>query len=358
MVAGDAGQREALAATVAARLEAAGAPGAAVCVLVDGEPLLAAGVGHRDPARAEPLGAEERFSLYSIAKILLAVAALRLVEAGWLGLDAPIRATLPEVDLPEGVTPRRLLKHTAGLADYGAMAEYDADLKADPSRPWTPEEFLARTLPRGPLFAPGEGWAYSNVGYLLVRLAIERLTGLPLGEALAGLVLRPLGLRRTAVAATLEDVVDLEVASGWSAELDEDGELHDVSRRYHPGWVSHGLVVSTAAEVARILEALFGGRLLRAESLAAMLEGVRVPGEHPLIREPGYGLGLMLDLSSPYGLVAGHGGGGPGYATAAFGFPDVANRRVTSVALVNRDAGEVAMEVAFALARVVAGRRG
>ncbi len=232
------------------------------------------------------------------------------------------------------------------------MPEYNADLKADPSAPWTAERFLARTLPRGPLFPPGEGWAYSNVGYLLVRLAIERSTGQTLGEALAGFVVRPLGLRRTAVAATLADVADL--APGWSAALDGNGALRDIGRRYHPRWVSHGLVVSTAGETARILEALVGGQLLAPESLAAMLDGVRVPGKHPLIAQPGYGLGLMLDLASPFGLVAGHGGGGPGYATAAFHFPDVAGRRVTSAALVNRDAGEEAMEVAFALARRVA----
>lgn len=335
-------------AAISALLDAAEAPGAAVCLLVDGRPVLAEGISFADLARTRPLSADARFPLYSVAKIVLAVAALRLVEAGRLGLDAPIRASVPEVDLPEGVTLRRLLDHTAGLPDYGAMPDYNADLKADPTRPWTTDRFLARTLPLGLRFPPGKGWAYSNVGYLLVRLAIERVTGEALGEALAGLVFRPLGLQRTAVAASLADVRD--VTPGWSAELDDDGGLHDVARRYHPGWVSHGLIVSTAPEVARIVDGLFGGRLLAPATLAQMLDAVDVPGDHPLIARPGYGLGLMVDRGAAVGPAAGHGGEGPGFSTAAWCATDAAGRRRTAVALANRDRFDLGLETAFALA--------
>src|SRR5690606_19963020 len=106
----------------------------------------------------------------------------------------------------------------------------------------------------------------------------------------------------------------------------------------------------TAGETALMLEALVSGRLLRPASLAAMLAPVAVPGEFPPFVRPAYGLGLMLDPASPYGLAAGHAGGGPGYATAAFHLPNVAGRRVTAVALLNRDAGS-AVKAAFALAR-------
>jgi D-alanyl-D-alanine carboxypeptidase len=94
--------------------------------------------------------------------------------------------------------------------------------------------------------------------------------------------------------------------------------------------------------------------------LAAMLEAVPVPGAHPPFVHPGYGLGLMVDLGSPYGRVAGHAGGGPGYSTAAFHFPDVLGQRLTSVALVNRDQPDLGTEIAFTLVRAYAdlpGRR-
>jgi D-alanyl-D-alanine carboxypeptidase len=100
---------------------------------------------------------------------------------------------------------------------------------------------------------------------------------------------------------------------------------------------------------------LFSGSLLQSASVAAMLDGVVVNGKHDCFVTPGYGLGLMVDLASPAGRVAGHGGGGPGYATAAFQFPDLARRRLTSVALVNRDGDNVGLRIAFALAEGYAG---
>jgi D-alanyl-D-alanine carboxypeptidase len=345
-----------LSQVVGSLLDGAGAPGAAVALVVDGEPVLVDGIGSRDLGRAEPLGADERFYLYSVTKTLLAVAALRLVEEERLDLDGPIQATLPEVPLRQPVTVRQLLNHTGGLPDYAATREYADDLRADPGAPWTADEFLARTLWQGLRFPPGHGWAYSNIGYLLVRQAIERVARRSLREALSDLIFEPLGLRRTAVAETLDDTRCL--APGYTAELDRDGRLHDVSRRYHPGWVSHGVVSSSAPEVAQILEALFAGRLLGPALLAEMLEAVAVPGTHPMIAKPGYGLGLMVDLGSVGGRVAGHGGEGPGYSTAAFHFPTAAGHRLTSVALANRGRHDLGLGIAFALARAYADREG
>jgi D-alanyl-D-alanine carboxypeptidase len=183
-------------------------------------------------------------------------------------------------------------------------------------------------------------------------MAIERVTGRSLRAALADLVFRPAGLRHTRVAESLADA--RELTPGFGAALDRDGVVRDVTRRYHPGWVSHGTAVTTASDLARFLEALFGGRLLRPESLAAMLAATPVPGEHPPFVRPAYGLGLMIDLGSPCGMLAGHVGGGPGYATAAFHAPDVGGRRVTSVALVNRDGSDAETRIAFALIAAVA----
>ncbi|HLL50087.1 MAG TPA: serine hydrolase domain-containing protein [Thermomicrobiales bacterium] len=227
------------------------------------------------------------------------------------------------------------------------MAEYGHDLRSDPGRPWTTHEFLQRTLRRGFLFPPGGGWDYSNVGFLLIRQAIERITQRSLRDALAELVFHPAGLHRTVVAESLEDAQIL--TPGHSAELDDDGGLRDMSRRYHPCWVSHGVAISTASDLARAVEALFRGQLLAPGSLVEMLDAVPVSTEHPLFARPGYGLGLMIDLGSTYGRVAGHAGGGPGYSTAAFHFPDVVGHRITSVALVNRDCPDLGTEIAFAL---------
>jgi D-alanyl-D-alanine carboxypeptidase len=336
-----------LIAVVASQLAATDTPGASISLAVDGRPLLTTGVGHRDLGRADPLDAAARFYAYSITKTFLAAAVLRLAERDRLGLDDPIRTILPEVPVDDAVTVRRLLNHTAGLPDYGAMPQYNDDLRAAPGRPWTPDEFLTRTLRQGLRFAPGRGWEYSNIGYLLVRLAIERLTGHSLRGSLMDLVFLPLGRRRVIVAESLADTPVL--APGYSAALDRAGTRRDVARRYHPGWVSHGVVIATAGELAHALEGVLVGTLLRPESRAAMTAAVPVPDEHPLFARPAYGLGLMIDLASPFGLVAGHAGGGPGYSTAAFTFPNVGGRRVTAVALANDDRSDLALQLVFGL---------
>jgi D-alanyl-D-alanine carboxypeptidase len=329
-------------------LRETGTPGAAIALAVDDDPIVSRGIGVADLAGALPMAADGRFLLYSVTKTILAIAALRLVEAGEFDLDADVSRLLPDVPLTASATLRQLLNHTGGLPDYGGLQAYAAALRADPGAPWPDAEFLERTLARGPRFAPCEWWAYSNIGYLLVRRIVEARGGGSLARVLDDLIFRPLGLRNTSVAASLANTRSL--TPGYSAQLDDDGELRDVRDRYHPGWVSHGVVESTAAETAAIVTALFDGRLLGPAALAEMLHGVAVGVEHPAFAVPGYGLGLMLDLAPDAGLVAGHAGGGPGYSTAAFRFETLDGRRVTSVALANRDAGEIGLRIAFAVA--------
>jgi D-alanyl-D-alanine carboxypeptidase len=336
------------AATAARRLLAeTGTPGAAIAIKIDDAPVVAAGIGAAT-LDVEPMPSDGRFYLYSVTKLVLATAAMRLVEEGRLALDDDVRNRLPGVDLPVPISLRQVLNHTAGLPDYGGLASYAADLRRDPARPWPDEEFLDRSLAQGLPFAPGEGWAYSNIGYLLVRRIVAGAAGISLGEALLRLVFRPAGLRETGVATSLADGAAL--VPGYSTQLG-DAEPSDVRLRYHPGWVSHGVVTSTAAETARLVAALFDGGLVGPASLAEMLRGVPVPGDHPPFHRAGYGLGLMVDLDPGIALVAGHAGGGPGYATAAFRFETDEGRRVTSVALANRDGGDVALNIAFAVAR-------
>lgn len=327
-----------------------GTPGAAVAVSIDGE-IRAGGVGFADLDARDPLPGDAQFPLYSITKTYLAIAIQRLAEAGRIGLDDRLATVLPDRAPAQPVTLRQLLNHTAGVPDYEGTPSYSADLRRDPTTPWTTDQFLERTLGDGLLFDPGSGWRYSNIGYLLLRLVIERVTGSSLRDALHGLVIDPLALRDTTVITSL---ADLQACSpGFSGQLVDAGTLGDVRPGYDPGWVSHGLVGATASDVARLFDALVSGRIISEASLTAMSRPVLVPTEHRWIRKPAYGLGMMIDADSPYGLVVGHAGGGPGYATAAFHFPDVNGEAVTIVALANRDDDEIGVEIAFSLADLV-----
>ena len=304
--------------------------------------------------RAPALTGDELFPVYSVTKPLLATAVMLLVERGRLSLDEDVRRRLPHLPLDRPVTVRQLLDHTGGLPDYGAMPEYTTDLRADPTRPWTREEFLSRTLPKGLMFEPGTGWAYSNLGYLCLVLLLEQEHQAPLSELLRREMFAPLGLERTRVADTLDDMSGL--APSWSTAISPDGTAVGVPGRYHPGWVAHGLVLSTAPELARLFGALFDGRIVSGETLTTMTEPVSVPFDHRLFNRPSYGLGLMVDAGVP-GLLAGHGGGGPGYSTGALHAVHEDGRRVTAVALAATEVDEVGLTLAFDAAQEVrAGR--
>ncbi|HEV2065480.1 MAG TPA: serine hydrolase domain-containing protein [Thermomicrobiales bacterium] len=334
-------------------LAATGTPGAAIAVSVNGV-IQAAGIGSPDLDARHPLPADARFPLYSITKTYLAIAILRLVEEGRIGLDDPLATVLPERGPVQPITIRQVLGHTGGVPDYGTMPEYHADLRREPATPWTTDRFLERTLGRGLAFAPGMGWRYSNVGYLLLRLVIERLTGVSLTEALSRLVIAPLRLHETHVIASL---VDLGACTpGYGDQFLDADASGDVRPLYDPGWVSHGLLGATASDVARLFDALMGGRIIGEVMLAEMFTPVLTGTEHRWIRTPAYGLGVMIDLDASHGLVVGHAGGGPGYSTAAFHFPDVNGERVTIVALANRDHDEIGVEIVFSLAELICRR--
>lgn len=275
------------------------------------------------------------FPIYSITKTLTAICVLRLAEMGLLRLGDEARKWLPEVDLLAAITLTHLLRHTSGLRDYGPLPEYHQAVRAHSDRPWTRRDFLDAVLPNGLLFAPGEGWSYSNVGYMLLVDVAERAAGETFARLLQNLVVTPLALRRTSV---LEHVDDLMAcAPGFGSEVTGDGEIVDVRGRYHPGWCAPRVVRSTAEDITRVLDELIAGNVLQADTLAQMLTLVPLSGTpHESI---GAGMGVYSDRASRYGRSYGHGGGGPGYDLRASVYPDTPRGRVSIAVFVNSSSG-------------------
>jgi D-alanyl-D-alanine carboxypeptidase len=319
---------------------------------------LAVAVGSGEPTRGFASGGlavgasrdaadEPAFLAYSITKTLLATLLLVLQEQGRLELDDVVAPWFPAVPSADRISLRQLLRHTAGIPDYGGLRAYHEAVRATPKRPWSFERFAAETWERGLACEPGSRFGYSNPGYLLLRRIAEQVGGDDLPALLERHVTGPLGLARTRVAERLEDLAALEPAT--STRLSETGAARDVRHFYHPGWVSHGVVASTPSELARFLRAVFDGTLLGADSLAQMTETVPVPNAPPEWREPGYGLGLMGDRGSRWGPVWGHGGGGPGTVSAVFHAPTLADGRgVTACAMCAVEEDPLAERMVFA----------
>ena len=237
-----------------------------------------------------------RVPWWSFTKTVLAAASLRLVEAGTLALDTQVG------EAP--YTLRQLLQHEAGLPDYGGLNDYHQAV-ARGDDPWSTGELLERAGADRLLFAPGEGWAYSNIGYLKVGQLITFVTGQPLDVSVSGLVLCPAGANDTRLASAPHDLTDVRMGSASG---------------YHPGWVYHGLIVGPLADATRVLRSLLAGELLSAAVLIEMCRARPLPQyRRPPWIEPGYGLGLMTPVAPGGRRVFGHTGEGPGSTIAVYG---------------------------------------
>jgi D-alanyl-D-alanine carboxypeptidase len=316
-------RRARLAALLSNRLRDRGAGGIAS---VRGNPPELCAAWLPESAPREPV-----CLIYSITKTITAALALALQEEGHLSLADPLARWFPEIPGSERIALRALLNHTAGVPDYGGLEAYHAAVRRKPAEPWSFEDFADHTWRRGLRFEPGTGWAYSSPGYLLVKHVLERASGRGYADLLESRICRRLGLERTFVAESIDALGPL--APAISTLVSETGEPRDVRRVYHPGWVSHGVVASTASEVARFLHELLSGRIVGRRSVEQLTTLVPVPSAPPRWRRPSYGLGVMADPESPIGPVFGHNGGGPGYDASAFHAPGLAAGGATACAV-------------------------
>lgn len=284
-----------------------GVPGVAVGVLLDGQEIYAS---HGVTSLANPLPVDEKtlFHLASVSKTFTATALMRLVAEGKVDLHAPVRRYIPELNLADEravaqITVLNLLNHTAGL-DWNLID----DGKGDRSL----AGFVAR-LPELPLIAPpGARPSYSQAGYNLAGRVIEKVTGLPFEQAMASLVLEPVGLSDTVYG--LAEVMVRKFAVGYNRS--EDGELHPArpwgafkegARADNPG----GGLASSVSDLLRWARFQLGNGegVLPAAELHRMRK--RTVGLRASTLGDGLGICWFLhDLDGVLGI--GHGGSGNG----------------------------------------------
>lgn len=284
-----------------------------VLVARDGQVLFETACGLANAEWDVPNSLQSRFRIGSVTKQFTAAAFLRLAEQGKLSLDDPAARYVP--DLPaawQGITLRHLLGHTSGIPDFSKLPDY-ADRRRGPLE-------LEKTLARLYAFplesTPGAKFSYSNSGYILLSLILERVTGRKLAVYLREEFFTPLGL------------VDTDV--------DENGAIvrHRAAGYYRPkGRLANapfinmdvplgaGALRSTARDLWRWTDALMGGRVLTADSVRIMT----TPGLGD------YGLGLVI--RERYGRkVIEHAGSIEGFTAHLRYYPET---RITVVILAN-----------------------
>ena len=235
----------------------------------------AAGVVERG---GRALKGDECFRVASITKTFVAVAVLRLVDAGTVALDEP---ALPHVPEPAAsmfrramtdatvITVRQLLQHTSGVYDFGNDVNYRRAIGADPTREWSATDLIGIAFDHGrPYGPPGTAFHYSDTGYVLLALLLEQHTGLPLAAALRTTAdMEQLGLSHTWLEGKEPEPVAAPTrVHQYLGQADTFG--------FNPSFDGYGGggLVSTGHDLATYVRAVARGELLSPESTAAMLD--------------------------------------------------------------------------------------
>ncbi|PFO74182.1 D-alanyl-D-alanine carboxypeptidase [Bacillus cereus] len=251
-----------------------------------------------------------RFRIGSVTKTFVATVLLQLAGENRLNLDDFIEKWLPGVIRGNGydgkqITIRQVLNHTSGIADYIQSTDFDI---MDTKKSYTAEEFVEMGISLPPDFAPGKGWSYSNTGYVLLGILIEKVTGNSYAEEIEDRIIEPLDLSNTFLPGNSSVIPGTKHARGY-VQPDEASELIDVTYS-NPG-SSDGEMISTADDLNKFFSYLLGGKLLKEQQLKQMLTTV------PTGRDgmDGYGLGIF-ETKLPNGVsIWGHTGGALGFTT-------------------------------------------
>ncbi|MET0520594.1 MAG: serine hydrolase domain-containing protein [Jiangellaceae bacterium] len=293
----------------------------------DGAEVHEAASGVAVLARQESMTPAHVLRIGSITKPMVAVLVLKLVERGVLSLEDDVERWLPEL-LPSGnaITIEQLLSHSSGLADYLDSPRFPADLS---QKPMSPRQLVGLGAAELAAFPPGQGAEYSNTGYIVLGMIIERATGRSLASNLQREVFAPVGMDSTGFghAAAVskaahgyesgEDVTDLQLGWVWAA----------------------GAAVSNVHDVASFFTQLISGRLVP-QHLLARMEDVGAP--MPEVGVSGYGLGLA-EVDTQCGTAWGHEGQLPGFVSAAWLNPKT-DRQVVVLANGSVDAPALAFQ--------------
>ncbi|MFE5476399.1 serine hydrolase domain-containing protein [Nocardia sp. NPDC056541] len=315
----------------------------------------AAVAGHSNASALEAVSPEGYFRIGSLTKTMVATVVLMLVGERRLSLDDTVQHWLPDMLRGNGndgaeITVRHLLQHTSGIHESPPEMATAEDYYRLRYQVRDPRDTVAAAMRHAPDFAPGAGWSYSNVGYVLLGLIIEQVANRPWYDEISARILEPLGLRDTRWPGDAPTLPDPH-ANGYQ-QFEVDGPLIDVTELVDAD-ASAGYV-STTADVGTFYRSLLGGKLLRPEERAQMLTTVPVEGVTGLVW-PGasYGLGLFAVPLSCGGTYWMHNGGQTGFLTNAGVTDDGGRSAVVSLSATLAVGEDVTQSAGFAQLRTV-----
>jgi CubicO group peptidase (beta-lactamase class C family) len=321
-------------------------PGAAVLVLKNGRPVFERGSGVTDLRTMRPIDPRTNFRLASVTKQFTAMAVMILVRDGKLNYDDRLTTLLPGFPAyGRDITVRHLLNHTSGLPDYENLMP-PADLSLPAELVQIKDAGVLDLLERqnAGKFPPGTRWAYSNSGYVLLGLIVEKVADMPFAEFLRRRIFEPLKMDRTLAYKRGEnEVPGRAFGHTWTA-----GAWRETDQSPTSATLGDGGVYSSLADLAKWDEGLRRHTLLSPVDMRPALTPVEVAAggpEEPDGTPAAYGFGWFLNPWKGHARMW-HYGETVGFRTAIQRFP---KDGLTIVVLANRadlDAGALALKAA------------
>lgn len=306
---------------VADALKSSGVPSASVAIVRDGKIVFTKAYGDQGPGIAKGPDVRAKYQIASVSKQFTAAAILLLADEGKLSLDDKVSKWVPDVTDADKITIRQLLSHTAGLQDYWPQ---DYSFKAMETAV-TPQQIVDRWAKKPLDFAPGTAWQYSNTGYVVAGMIIEKASGKKLLDYLQAKIFKPLGM----------DAIDQDKAVGKGFPQGTHRYALGPVRPAKPaadGWLwAAGELAMSAADLAKWDIARIDRTVLPARDWAVQETEVKLADGSPTH----YGLGVSLGEHGGKKEVS-HGGEAVGFLSSNVVIPE---ERFAVVSLVNADFG-------------------
>lgn len=218
------------------------------------------------------------FDTASVTKLFTAVSILQLVDQGKLRLDDPITEIidLSGTKIPSDVTLRHLLTHTSGIADDADEEEGESYEELFVSKPnysiRNCADFIPQFAYKEPKFKAGTNVSYNNCAYVLLGLAMEKITGGNYRDYVTQNIFLPCGMKNTSFAA--KDDSEAEVAEGYEAVYNENNELTWKKNIYSfpPIGTADGGAFTSVYDLDRFMRALASGQLLSEKMTAEIMK--------------------------------------------------------------------------------------
>jgi CubicO group peptidase (beta-lactamase class C family) len=284
-------------------------PGGVVLVAQNGMPVFKKAYGMASMELGVPMNTDNRLGIGSMSKQFCAVAILMLQDEGKLNIKDDIRKFFPGYDTHgRAITLEQLLSHTSGIPSYTEMYGFDTLAKHS-----VPISKLVSFFEKGNLvYEPGTNWSYSNSGFVLAALVVEKVSGMTFNEFLQKRIFDPLSMNET----TLGSGLTIPNRTGEYAQVPRG--MVNMDTQYDWYWAyGAGQIVSTVNDMLKWDEALYSGKIVKSATLELAHKSFILANGQPA----NYGLGWAVgDLKGK--KVIQHGGAIGGFRAGGYRIPD------------------------------------